>query len=53
MAREFSLAETANIPKLLGDKTRLSMINLLFDQDCCACEFVEIFNCLLASNYVK
>ena len=30
--------------KLLGDKTRLSMVKLLEKNDCCVCEFVEIFN---------
>lgn len=42
--RELSLEETATMLKLLGDKTRLSMISLLFEQDCCVCEFVGIFN---------
>ncbi len=31
------------ILKLLGDKTRLSMMKLLDKHDCCVCEFVEIF----------
>lgn len=29
--------------KLLGDKTRLTMVKLLEDHECCVCEFVEIF----------
>lgn len=29
--------------KLLGDKTRLSMVKLLQKNECCVCEFVEIF----------
>src|SRR5699024_1077778 len=29
--------------KLLGDKTRLTMIKILDIHDCCVCEFVEIF----------
>jgi ArsR family transcriptional regulator, arsenate/arsenite/antimonite-responsive transcriptional repressor len=33
----------ANILKLLGDKTRLSMMRILLDHDCCVCEFVDIF----------
>ena len=37
------LKETANVLKLLGDKTRLSMVNMLAEQECCVCEFVEIF----------
>lgn len=34
---------TANVLKLLGDKTRLTMIGLLDHGECCVCEFVEIF----------
>lgn len=33
----------AHILKLLGDKTRLTMIGLLDNNECCVCEFVEIF----------
>ncbi|GKV67452.1 MULTISPECIES: helix-turn-helix transcriptional regulator [unclassified Sporosarcina] len=29
--------------KLLGDKTRLTMLKLLMSHECCVCEFVEIF----------
>jgi len=35
--------KAAMILKLLGDKTRLTMIKLLDSHDCCVCEFVEIF----------
>ncbi|WP_112181962.1 MULTISPECIES: metalloregulator ArsR/SmtB family transcription factor [Paraliobacillus] len=35
--------KAAMIMKLLGDKTRLTMIKLLENNDCCVCEFVEIF----------
>lgn len=38
------IEETATILKLLGDKTRLSMVGLLMHNDCCVCEFVELFN---------
>jgi ArsR family transcriptional regulator, arsenate/arsenite/antimonite-responsive transcriptional repressor len=38
------LEKTAHVLKLLGDKTRLTMIALLEKSDCCVCEFVEIFN---------
>ncbi|MFT8322241.1 MAG: metalloregulator ArsR/SmtB family transcription factor [Bacillus sp. (in: firmicutes)] len=38
------LKDTANVLKLLGDKTRLSMVSMLDEQECCVCEFVEIFN---------
>ncbi|WP_313800274.1 metalloregulator ArsR/SmtB family transcription factor [Cytobacillus sp.] len=31
------------ILKLLGDKTRLTMVKILNSHDCCVCEFVEIF----------
>ncbi|WP_088050655.1 ArsR/SmtB family transcription factor [Virgibacillus dakarensis] len=29
--------------KLLGDRTRLTMAGLLKDNECCVCEFVEVF----------
>lgn len=35
--------EMAVILKLLGDKTRLTIMKLIDDQPCCVCEFVEIF----------
>lgn len=41
---EITLESQAAILKLLGDKTRLSMIGLLVHQDCCVCEFVEIYS---------
>ncbi|CAG9621917.1 ArsR/SmtB family transcription factor [Sutcliffiella rhizosphaerae] len=37
------LENAAIIVKLLGDKTRLSMVKILNTHDCCVCEFVEIF----------
>ena len=37
------LEGAANILKLLGDKTRLTMIKILEAHDACVCEFVEIF----------
>lgn len=33
----------ANILKLLGDKTRLTMLKLMDDHACCVCEFVDMF----------
>lgn len=42
--KELSLIETANVLKLLGDKTRLAIVSLLSEQECCVCELVEIFN---------
>jgi ArsR family transcriptional regulator len=35
--------KAAAILKLLGDKTRLTMVKILDANDCCVCEFVEIF----------
>lgn len=37
------IEETAMIMRILGDKTRLSMLGLMQLKDCCVCEFVEIF----------
>ncbi|MCM3757676.1 metalloregulator ArsR/SmtB family transcription factor [Sporosarcina aquimarina] len=37
------LYKASQIFKLLGDKTRLTMMKLLQTHDCCVCEFVEIF----------
>lgn len=37
------IEKAANILKLLGDKTRLTMVKILDHHDCCVCEFVEIF----------
>lgn len=33
----------ANILKLLGDKTRLTMVKIMADHECCVCEFVAMF----------
>jgi ArsR family transcriptional regulator len=41
---KIELEKTANILKLLGDKTRLTMIKILDSHDCCVCEFVAMFN---------
>lgn len=40
---EIDLDDAAMILKLLGDKTRLTMVKILDHHDCCVCEFVEIF----------
>ncbi|WP_019156799.1 ArsR/SmtB family transcription factor [Robertmurraya massiliosenegalensis] len=37
------IEKAASILKLLGDKTRLTMVKILDNHDCCVCEFVEIF----------
>src|SRR5699024_1504625 len=35
--------KAADILKSLGNETRLTMMKILDDHDCCVCEFVEIF----------
>ncbi|WP_144513277.1 MULTISPECIES: helix-turn-helix transcriptional regulator [Bacillaceae] len=37
------IEKAATILKLLGDKTRLTMLKMLNTHDYCVCEFVEIF----------
>ncbi|NRG46437.1 ArsR/SmtB family transcription factor [Bacillus sp. CRN 9] len=37
------IEKTAMLLKLLGDKTRLTMVKILDSHDCCVCEFVEMF----------
>lgn len=37
------IKSAATILKLLGDRTRLTMVKILDSHDCCVCEFVEIF----------
>lgn len=37
------MEKAAVILKLLGDKTRLTMMKLMDNHPCCVCEFVEIF----------
>nr|WP_295970350.1 metalloregulator ArsR/SmtB family transcription factor [uncultured Bacillus sp.] len=37
------IEKSAAILKLLGDKTRLTMVKMLETNDYCVCEFVEIF----------
>src|SRR6478672_3056164 len=37
------LQKASQLLKLLGDKTRLTMMKLLESHDCCVCEFVAIF----------
>ena len=39
-----SKKETADVLKLLGDKTRLSIVSLLSEKAFCVCELVEIYN---------
>ena len=37
------LERAAMVLKLLGDKTRLTMIAMLKQRECCVCEFQEVF----------
>jgi ArsR family transcriptional regulator len=37
------LERSANILKLLGDKTRLTIVAILKHRECCVCEFLEVF----------
>jgi|SRR5690606_17953653 len=41
--KEIEIEKASMVLKLLGDKTRLSMMKLLEQNECCVCEFVEIF----------
>lgn len=43
MGKIKDIEQAASLLKLLGDKTRLTMLRILLEQDCCVCEFVEIF----------
>ncbi|KKB73789.1 MULTISPECIES: ArsR/SmtB family transcription factor [Bacillus] len=35
--------KVAEVLKLLGDKTRLTMVAILKQRECCVCEFLEVF----------
>ena len=37
-----NLEQAAQTLKLLGDKTRLTILGLVKDHECCVCEFVEV-----------
>ncbi|MBT2679859.1 winged helix-turn-helix transcriptional regulator [Bacillus sp. ISL-35] len=41
--QSIEMDQAAAVLKLLGDKTRLTIMRILADQDCCVCEFVAIF----------
>jgi len=43
MGKINDIEQAAGLLKLLGDRTRLTMLRILLEQDCCVCEFVEIF----------
>lgn len=38
------IVKAAQVLKLLGDKTRLTIISILKKQECCVCELVELFD---------
>ncbi|WP_210364182.1 metalloregulator ArsR/SmtB family transcription factor [Bacillus sp. REN3] len=44
IVQRIEIDQAAAILKLLGDKTRLTMMRILADQDCCVCEFVAMFD---------
>jgi ArsR family transcriptional regulator, arsenate/arsenite/antimonite-responsive transcriptional repressor len=37
------VARLSQVLKLLGDKTRLTMLAILKQRECCVCEFLEVF----------
>ncbi|MDY7223546.1 ArsR/SmtB family transcription factor [Halalkalibacterium halodurans] len=41
--QQMEVATAAKVLKLLGDKTRLTMVALMLEDECCVCEFVELF----------
>ncbi|MBQ6447547.1 winged helix-turn-helix transcriptional regulator [Cytobacillus oceanisediminis] len=43
-SEQLELDRAAIVLKLLGDKTRLSMVGMLMIHDCCVCEFVDVIN---------
>ncbi|WP_042457299.1 ArsR/SmtB family transcription factor [Neobacillus dielmonensis] len=36
--------QAASILKLLGDKTRLTIVSILNQRECCVCELLEVFD---------
>ncbi|MFB6468640.1 ArsR/SmtB family transcription factor [Cytobacillus sp. Hz8] len=43
MKSKLQIEQVAKILKLLGDKTRLSIIAILRIRECCVCELLEVF----------
>ncbi|GAA0452200.1 metalloregulator ArsR/SmtB family transcription factor [Alkalibacillus silvisoli] len=39
-----SAHEVSKVLKLLGDNTRLKIMQYVFEQECCVCELVELLN---------
>ncbi|WP_420490628.1 ArsR/SmtB family transcription factor [Neobacillus drentensis] len=44
MESRVDLEKAAGVLKLLGDKTRLTMVAILKQRECCVCEFLEVFD---------
>ncbi|MDR7001858.1 ArsR family transcriptional regulator [Neobacillus niacini] len=44
MKSKVDLERAANVLKLLGDKTRLTIVGILKQRECCVCEFLEVFD---------
>ncbi|WP_409294942.1 ArsR/SmtB family transcription factor [Peribacillus sp. SCS-26] len=42
--QELDIETAAGLLKLLGDKTRLTMIKIMSESECCVCEFVDLFD---------
>lgn len=43
MQSSIEIERSANVLKILGDKTRLTMVAMLKQRECCVCEFLEVF----------
>lgn len=41
---EQNIDQVSHVLKLLGDKTRLTMMAILKQRECCVCEFLEVFD---------
>ncbi|ALX49171.1 ArsR/SmtB family transcription factor [Lentibacillus amyloliquefaciens] len=39
-----SMEEAVPILKLLGDRTRLSIVLMLYERECCVCEIVDVLS---------
>ncbi|SFC95300.1 transcriptional regulator, ArsR family [Bacillus sp. OV322] len=42
--QEMDIETSARLLKLLGDKTRLSMVKIMSEYECCVCEFTDLFD---------
>jgi len=42
--KSIELEKAANVLKLLGDKTRLTIVAVLSQRECCVCELLEVFD---------